>query len=109
MMFVTLLLHAVPPALPTGITFTALNNTHAMIRWTLTNQTPDAGAETLSLHLQNHPNSPFELEPTQSEWILYSEPGITYNLSLKVSNPDGVVATNPMTVGLPPTGESTKM
>ena len=77
-----------------------------MITWTLTNGTPDAGAETLFLHLQNHPNSPFELEPTQSQWILYSEPGMMYNLSLIVSNPDGVLTTNPMPVKLPPTGES---
>ena len=76
-----------------------------MISWTLTNRTPDAGAETLLLHLQDHPSSPFELEPTQDMWILSSEPGNMYNVTLRASNPDGEVTTDPMKVTLPPTGE----
>ena len=95
----------VPPSLPENVMFTPFNDTHVMITWTLTNQTPDAGAEMLTLHLENHPNSPFVLEPTQNEWILYSEPGMSYLLSLKASNPDGMVTTTPMTVTLPAKGK----
>ena len=86
----------VPPSIPTNVTFTVLNATHVMIRWNLTNQTADAGAETLTLHLQDHQCSPFVLEPTQDEWILNSEPGKMYNLTLKASNPDGEVTTDPI-------------
>ena len=87
------------------MTITRLNDTHVWIRWTLTNQTVDAGAEILTIHLQDHPNSPFQLQPNQEEWIFCSEPGMMYNLTLKAANPDGEVATDPMAVKLPPTGE----
>ena len=95
----------VPPSLPSGVTYSLVNATHIMISWTLTNQTSDAGADMLTLHLQDHPNSPFELAPTKSEWVVYSEPGMMYNLSLKATNPDGVVNTDPIKVTLPPTGK----
>ena len=86
------------------MTVSRINDTHVNIHWTLTNQTADAGAEVLTLHLQDHPNSPFRLEPNQEEWILYSEPGMMYNLTLKAMNPDGVVTTDPMVVNFPVTG-----
>ena len=94
----------VPPSRPTGVTVNRINDTHVHISWTLTNQTADAGAEVLRLHLQNHPNSPFELDPNQQEWILCSEPGMMYNLTLKAINPDGTATTDPMAVKLPATG-----
>ena len=93
-----------PPSRPTGVTVNHLNDTHVRISWTLTNQTADAGAEELKLHLQDHPNSPFDLEPNQEEWTLYSEPGMMYNLTLTALNPDGVASTDPMPVKLPATG-----
>ena len=93
-----------PPSQPTGINITLINATHILISWTLTNQTADAGAEVLTLHLQDHPNSPFQLEPNQEEWILYSEPGMMYNLTLKAMNADGVATTDLMVVNFPATG-----
>ena len=101
----TFILIAVPPSPPSGVTFSLVNDTHVMIRWMLTNQTSDAGANMLTLHLQDHPSSPFVIAPTMSEWIVYSEPGMMYNLSLKATNPDGIVNTDPIKVNLPPTGE----
>ena len=94
----------VPPSTPNGVTVTHINDTHVRIGWTLTNQTADAGAEVLTLHLQGHPNSPFHLDPNQEEWILYSEPGMMYNLTLKAMNPDGVATTDPVAVIFPATG-----
>ena len=93
-----------PPSRPAGVTVNRINDTHLNIRWTLTNQTADAGAEVLTLQLQNHPNSPFRLDPNQEEWILYSEPEMMYNLTLKAINPDGVATTDPIAVKLPATG-----
>ena len=98
--------YLVPPSRPTGVTVDNINVTHVRIQWTLTNQTADAGAEVFTLHLQDHPNSPFQLKPDQVEWILSSEPGMMYNLSLRVANPDGTATTDPMAIKLPPTGES---
>ena len=86
------------------MTVTHINDTHVWIGWTLTNQTADAGAEVLTLHLQGHPNSPFHLDPNQAEWILCSEPGMIYNLTLKAMNPDGLATTDPVVVIFPPTG-----
>ena len=93
-----------PPSQPRAINITHINDTYILISWTLTNQTADAGAEVLTLQLQDHPNSPFRLEPNQEEWILYSEPGMMYNLTLKAMNPDGVATTDPIAVKLPATG-----
>ena len=93
-----------PPSTPTDVIVDRINDTHVHIRWTLTNLTADAGAEVLRLHLQDHPDSPFELDPNQVEWILCSEPGMMYNLTLKAINPDGTATTNPMAVKLPATG-----
>ena len=86
------------------MTITHINDTHVQIRWTLTNHTADAGAEVLTLHLQDHPSSPFQLEPNQVEWILCSEPGMMYNLTLKAMNPDGITTTDPVAVKFPPAG-----
>ena len=97
----------VPPSRPAGVTVNRINDTHVNISWTLTNLTADAGAEVLTLHLHDHPHSPFRLEPNQEEWILYSEPGMMYNLTLKAMNPDGVASTDPMAVKLPATGKIT--
>ena len=95
----------VPPFRPTDVTVTHINETYTQNRWTLTNQTADAGAEVLTLHLQGHPNSPFHLEPNQEEWILFPEPGMMYNVTLKAMNPDGVLATtDPVVVNFPATG-----
>ena len=96
-----------PPSKPTGVTVNRIDDTHINISWTLTTQTADAGAEVLTLHLQDHPNSPFQLKPNQEEWVLYSEPGMMYNLTLKAMNPDGVATTDPMAVNFPATGIST--
>lgn len=74
------------------------------ISWTLTNQTPDAGATRLLLNLEGHPLSQVELEPTQSEWILVSDPGMKYNVSLTAMNPDGMVTTDKVPLELPATG-----
>ena len=104
-LYLSISLPPVPPSLPSNVMSSIINATHVMITWTLTNRTADAGANRLTLHLENHPNSPFELEPTQSQWILYSEPGMEYNVWLKATNPDGMVTTDPTTVSLPPTGE----
>ena len=95
---------SVPPSPPTGMNFTHINDTCVLVQWTLTNQTADAGAEVLTLHLQNHPNSPFQLEPNQEEWIFCSEPVMMYNLMLKAMNPDGVATTNSVVVNFPVTG-----
>ena len=92
------------PSLPTGINFTLINETCVLVQWTLTNQTVDARAEVFTLHLQGHPNFPFQLEPNQEEWILCSEPGIIYNHTLKAMNPDGVATIKPVAVKLPATG-----
>ena len=86
------------------MTVTHINDTYVRIGWTLTNQTADAGAEVLTLHLEDHPNSPFHLDPNQEEWILYSEPGMMYNITLKATNPDGVATTDPVEVIFPATG-----
>ena len=58
----------------------------------------------LTLQLPGHPNSPFHLDPNQEKWILYSEPGMMYNLTLKAMNPDGVAITDPVAVIFPATG-----
>ena len=95
---------SVQPSQPTGINITHVNDTCVLVQWTLTNQTADAGAEVLTLHLQDHPNSPFQLEPNQEEWIFCSEPVIMYNLTLKAMNPDGVATTDSVVVNFPATG-----
>ena len=104
MLIHVILYTSVPPSQPTGINITHINDCCVLVQWTLTNQTADAGAEVLTLHLQDHPNSPFQLEPNQEEWVLCSEPGMMYNLTLKAMNPDGLVTTKPVAVKLPATG-----
>ena len=83
-----------PPSRSVNVIVDCINDTHVNVSWTLTNQTTDAGAEVLTLHLRDHPNFPFRMEPNQEEWVLYSEPGMMYNLTLKAMNPDGVASTD---------------
>lgn len=97
---------AVPPALPTAPVFVTFNNTLSKIAWNLTNTTADAGPEALIVNIQNHPDSPINLEPSQTHLFVDTEPGVTYTVTIEAINTDSSVTSQPSHLILQPERES---
>jgi hypothetical protein len=73
----------------------------ARVRWDLTNQTTDAGADRLFLLLFYSNMSlvrEFELAGNAQQMALNLVPGTIYLVRLRVENPDGMVVTAPVEI-----------
>ena len=91
----------VPPSKPSNfrVEQSSVTSVFARIRWDLTNQTTDAGADRLVL-LLTYSNMSLVQEivlPGNAEQVaLNLIPGTNYFVQLRAENPDGMIVTDPM-------------
>lgn len=95
-----------PPAQPTAPVFVTFNSTLSKIAWNLTNTTGDAGPEALIVNIQNHPDSPINLEPSQTHVLIDTEPGVTYTVTIEAINRDSSATSQPSHLILQPERKS---
>ena len=77
----------------------SITSVFARIRWTITNQTQDAGAETLTLLLTYKNMSlvqQIDLPGYTTQVALDLIPGTDYTVRLRAQNPSGMVITDPV-------------
>ena len=96
---ITNILVTVPPTMPGDfrVEQSSITSVFARIRWTITNQTQDEGAETLSL-LLTYSNMSLVQEivlPGDATLVaLDLIPGTEYTVRLRAENPSGMVITD---------------
>ena len=105
MLTLTLYIYAVPPAIPSVPRVQRIDDSLIRVSWRLTNRTADAGPVTLLLNVTNHPDSPININPPNTEEILLPiEPGVQYDITLRSTNRDGSVVSPSLQYSIPPTG-----
>lgn len=101
-----LLPYTVLPTPPSGPTFVTVNNTLTRVSWTLTNTSADAVPDDLRMTITNHPDSPVSLSPTAKQFLLQTEPGMNYTVTLTAENQDGLSRSPASLLSIVPTGKN---